>query len=247
MKKIIAAVGLVILLASNAIAEGAFGIRGSIGASFMSLDSKYESNMGDYYSSLLSTATGVSPASWTMGSEAAFMGGFGLFGNFSIPTCPELGVQCELNFLFNKGSFTVESKVSGAALEGNYEGSYTTMELPLLLTYTVNKGGFFEFVPQLGGYLSIPIGKCEEEVDARLKVNGVTSTNSKETQKERITSSVIFGAAVGADFALNLSETSALLLNVRYMHDFNKLELSDVAVARRSVLLFSAGYRYTIK
>lgn len=75
---------------------------------------------------------------------------------------------------------------------------------------------------------------------------GFLFNNGTETTKDKIDSSVIVGMAIGTDFAFNFSKTSALMLNMRYMYDFNELKVDGDEVARRSAFLFSAGYRYTL-
>jgi len=37
------------------------------------------------------------------------------------------------------------------------------------------------------------------------------------------------------------------MLNLRYLFDFNMLKSDDEEIARRTVFLFSAGYRFTLK
>lgn len=173
-------------------------------------------------------------------------GGFAFWGNYSFPSIPALGIQGELGFLFNNGTeITAESKTTGASIKVTDKLSYTTLELPILVTYTVNKGGFFEFIPHGGFYLSFPIGKCKQEIDTEVKAFGSSGKDS-ETTKDKIDSSVIVGMAIGTDFAFNFSKTSALMLNMRYMYDFNELKVDGDEIARRSAFLFSAGYRYTL-
>ena len=69
--------------------------------------------------------------------------------------------------------------------------------------------------------------------------------NYSETSKDKIDNAAIFGTAFGADFAFNFTKTSALLLNARYMIDLGTLKSDGDEIGNRSVLLFSAGYRYT--
>ena len=115
------------------------------------------------------------------------------------------------------------------------------MELPFLVTYTVNQGGFFEFIPQAGFYLSFPIGKIQQKLNA-----SVAGYSLSETSKDKIDTVCIFGMALGMDFAFNFTKNHALVPNLRYMLDLGKIE-SDGDIGTRSLFLCSLGYRYTVK
>ena len=247
MKKLITtlAVGALLLSSSFAqLSQMSFGVRGSLGVSDMTIADDIKRGLGNSVASELSSITG-NPASYSVDNKTILCGGFALWANYSLPSLPALGLQAELGFLFNNGTeLTVESKSNYGTgkLELKDKVTYTTMELPFLVTYTVNKGGFFEFIPQAGFYLSFPIGKLKNEVD--MTTSGTLTGSASETEKDKIDNAFIFGTAFGADFAFNFNKTSALLLNARYMIDLGELK-SDGDIGTRKVFLMSAGYRYT--
>ena len=109
----------------------------------------------------------------------------------------------------------------------------------------MNKGGFFEFIPQAGVYLSIPVGKLKGDLDATISA-GTEKEEVSKTREDKIDNSVIFGTAFGCDFAFNFSSHSALLLNLRYLLDLAKLKSDGDDVGARRTILFSAGYRHTL-
>ena len=258
MKKIVSLVAVGILIASTAVAQESealfdqksFGVRGSLGASILSISEKEERELGSILS-LVATRLSGTTASYSVDNDAAGTGGLAFWCNRNFTNFPALGIQGEIGFLFNNGteinaeSKTYDSEAGVVTLEMKGKISYTTMEVPILLTYTVNKGGFFELIPHGGFYLSFPLGKCKEDFEITAKGAGKTIPLYDEGTKDTITNSVLFGMAIGADLAINFSKTSALVFNTRYMHDFTELEVDNDEVACRSVFLLSAGYRYT--
>lgn len=246
MKKILAVVAAA-AISSAAFAQISFGARGSLGVSILSISEDTEKDLGNAVASELAAAAEVASASYSVENSNRLTGGFSFWGNYSLPSLPALGFQAELGMLFGNGTeITVESKVTGASMEITENLSYTTLEFPLLVTYTLNKGGFFEFIPQAGFYLSFPIGKAKEDIDASATVAGSKVYDESESDDSAIDSHVLVGCLFGADFALNFNRTSALMFNARYIFDFNKLKIEDEEVARRSAFLMSIGYRHTL-
>ena len=261
MKKIISVVAFGIMAVSSLVSQASekmlkqmsFGFRGSFGASVLDITDSQKHELGNELAAILSDSLGTQNASYSVDNDTAGMGGFAFWGNYSFPQVPALGIQGEIGFLFNNGteinaeSKTYVSGVGNVSLEFKDKISYTTMEVPVLVTYTVNKGGFFEFIPHGGFYLSFPIGKCKQDYNIKMTAVGKTLADEDGTDNDKIDSSVLFGMAIGSDFALNFSKTSALVFNLRYMYDFNKLKIDGDEVARRSAFLLSAGYRYTVR
>lgn len=248
MKKLITtlAVGALLLSSSFAqLSQMSFGVRGSLGVSDMTIADETKKRLGNELNAIM-IAKGFPYSSSDVDNKTILCGGFALWGNYSFEKIPALGLQTELGFLFNNGTeLTAETKSGTAKIEVKDKATYTTMELPFLVTYTVNKGGFFEFIPQAGFYLSFPIGKIKQEIDVTAKYNGNTLASKSGSSKDKIDNACIFGTAFGADFAFNFNKTSALLLNARYMIDLGELKSDGDKVGTRKVFLMSAGYRYT--
>ena len=246
MKKLITtlAVGALLLSSSFAqLSQMSFGVRGSLGVSDMTIADETKKGLGNELNAMM-IAKGFPYSSSDVDNKPIVGGGFALWGNYSFEKIPALGLQAELGFLFNNGTeLTAETKSGIVKMEIKDKVTYTTMELPFLVTYTVNKGGFFEFIPQAGFYLSFPIGKIKQEMD--MKASGSLTGSASETQEDKIDNACIFGTAFGADFAFNFNKTSALLLNARYMIDLGELKSDGDKVGTRKVFLMSAGYRYT--
>ena len=245
MKKLITTLAVGALLLSSTFAQlsqMSFGVRGSLGVSDMTIADETKKGLGNELNAIM-IAKGFPYSSSDVDNKPIVGGGFALWGNYSFEKIPALGLQAELGFLFNNGTeLTAETKSGTAKIEVKDKATYTTMELPFLVTYTVNKGGFFEFIPQAGFYLSFPIGKLKQDMD--MKASGSLTGSVSETSKDKIDNAFIFGTAFGADFAFNFNKTSALLLNARYMIDLGELK-SDGDIGTRNVFLMSAGYRYT--
>lgn len=247
MKKLITtlAVGALLLSSSFAqLSQMSFGVRGSLGVSDMTIADETKKGLGNELNAIM-IAKGFPYSSSDVDNKPIVGGGFALWGNYSFEKIPALGLQAELGFLFNNGTeLTAETKSGTAKIEIKDKATYTTMELPFLVTYTVNKGGFFEFIPQAGFYLSFPIGKLKQDMDMTIK-NGNRAASGSESSKDKIDNACIFGTAFGADFAFKFNKTSALLLNARYMIDLGELKSDGDKVGTRKVFLMSAGYRYT--
>ena len=246
MKKIITAVIMGTMFTLSSFAELALGVRGSVGASIMSISESEERGLGTMFASIVSEADGNQPATYSVENTASATGGFSFFANYSFPSIPALGIQGELGLLFGNGTeITVESKTSNITADATIAASYTTLEIPFLVTYTFNKGNFFEFIPQAGLYLSVPVGKLKYDTEMSMKVSG-TKISDDDSDEGKI-DNVTFGTCLGADFALNFSEKSAMLFNLRYLFDFNELQSEDEDFARRTAFLFGIAYRHTLR
>ncbi len=245
MKKLITTLVVGALLLSSSFAQLSFGVRGSLGVSDMTIADETKKKLGNELNAIM-IAKGFPYSSTDVDNKTILCGGFALWGNYSFEKIPALGLQTELGFLFNNGTeLTVETKSGTTKIEAKDKVTYTTMELPFLVTFTVNKGGFFEFTPQAGIYLSFPISKIKQEIDAKGKLNGVTVIENSSERSDDLDNAFIFGTAFGADFAFNFSKKSALVLNARYMIDLGELKSDGDKVGTRKVFLMSAGYRYT--
>ena len=246
MKQILCVFVATTALLSAGIAENAIGIRGTLAINRNALKDSVKQELADELADVMSAAT-ESNATASVDDEVKLGGGFAIFGNFSFSALPALGVQCELGLLFNNGiTFTGTSSSNGYKLEADMDCSFSTLEFPILLTYTVNKGGFFEFVPEAGLYLAFPITKFEMDMGMKLKYNNLSYSDS-DSSKSKIDTKCFVGMVLGVGFALNFTSTSAIIIDTRYMFDFNKLEVDGDEIGARRVFLLSAGYRYTLK
>ncbi len=222
-----------------------FGIRGSIGTSHLLFSDDDKDKFGRIWSEAIRRTTSYS-TSYNTEDDFLFNYGFSIYTNYNFQSKPNLGLQTELGFLFNNGAeLTCRATNSNQQFKLSEKYSYTSLEIPVLLTYTFNKGGFIEVIPQGGFYLSFPFGKCSCETNIHERW-GTTDFSNEE--KYEIKNFCMLGFATGCDVAMNFTEISALVLNLRYMFDFNKTEIEEIGeLAQRSVFLFSAGYRYTVR
>lgn len=260
MKKLLMVAAFSAICAAQSFAQISFGVRGNFGASFFSITEDEEHKLGKEWASLVaeifqdSTGDTVNP-SYEVSNKSQGTGGFSLWANYALPNVASgLGVQAELGFLFNNGtkiSATSKATASGVTvkMDADIEMSYTTLELPLLVTYTFNKGGRFEITPCAGFYLSFPLGKMKMDMSASGEVSasgGYKQEVPEESQSEeyKIDTACLVGTAFGVDFAVNFGEHIAGTFGGRYMIDFNKLKVDGDEVARRNALMFSAGLRY---
>ena len=247
MKKLIAASVLGLLLASSSFAEFALGVRGSLGISNAAIADDSKDALATSLAKTLINA-GAPYASSSIDNKAILCGGFALYGSYNFDGLPFLGLQTEVGFLFNNGTkITGETQSGSVKAEVEDTITYSTLEVPFFITFTVNKGGFFEFTPQAGLYLSFPISKIKQSLDTKVSVAGNTLVDRSNSREDSLDNAFILGTAFGADFAFNFSKNSALVLNARYMYDLGELKVDGDKLGTRKVFLFSAGYRYTFR
>lgn len=251
MKKIVA----FLLMTTVCICEGlaqiqqmTFGIRGAIGSSYLAFSDEDKENLGKTLAETMRKNTG-SQTGYYIDDDSVFAGGFFLFCNYAFPKNQNFGIQTELGLLFNNGAELIcKTRSSKFYLKENINLSYNSLELPVLLTYTFNKDKFVEFIPHAGLYLSFPLGKCSGTIDATGSDGSYDYSGKVSIEEEyKIDNSCMIGFATGCDVAMNFTKISALILNLRYMIDFNELQIEEDEIGRRSVFLFSAGYRYTVR
>ncbi len=166
-------------------------------------------------------------------SIALFRGidfGFSVFGNICFDSVPGLVIQPEIGYNYNK----IGMKSSGA--RGHL--SYSSLELPVLLGYTFETGNFL-ITPELGPYISIPLGKMNVDPGIGGTVNMTIDTK------------VAFGTAFGVDFGYKVSDFGVFNIDLRYITDFNKMRLTyrDLGIKNepyftRRELLLGLGFMY---
>ncbi len=258
MKKLLIVAAFSALCAAQSFAQISFGVRGNFGASFFSITEDEEHKLGNSLATLLQNELSeYNPTmSYEVSNKSQGTGGFSLWANYALENVASgLGVQAELGFLFNNGtkiSASTTATASGvtAKMDADIEMSYTTLELPVLVTYTFNKGGRFEITPCAGFYLAFPLGKMKMDISASGEASALGGLYKQEIPEEsqseeyKIDTACLVGTAFGVDFAVNFGEHIAGTFGGRYMIDFNKLKVDGDEVARRNALMFSAGLRY---
>lgn len=155
-------------------------------------------------------------------------GGGSLFVRYNLPSLPALGFQADVGIMANNG-FSAEGSETGYSLSA--KGTYTSLELPVLVTYDLAAGPV-TITLLAGPNLSFPLGKAKVE----------QSVPSDATEKWDIDSKVLFGLTAGAAVAYPLGP-GAIVGDLRYTTDFNKVKVEGQEAMTRRALTFSAGYQ----
>lgn len=155
-------------------------------------------------------------------------GGGSLFVRYNLPSLPALGFQADVGIMANNG-FSAEGSETGYSFSA--KGTYTSLELPVLVTYDLAAGPV-TITLLAGPNLSFPLGKAKVE----------QSVPSDATEKWDIDSKVLFGLTAGAAVAYPLGP-GAIVGDLRYTTDFNKVKVEGQEAMTRRALTFSAGYQ----
>ena len=155
--------------------------------------------------------------------------GGAIFANFPFSKS-KVGIQPELNLYNNLlgGKEVVNSTEKSQTMKG----SYLSLDIPLLITYTI-KSGRMRFVPEVGPYFSIPLGEFKYGGDYSSKNDSAIATIP------------IFGVAFGIAWTVQAGAGS-LVADARYLSDITTLGVKESNsywnVSKRGSLNFSLGY-----
>ena len=238
-------IAIFVTIINVSFAENAFGVRGIGGINLGKVEADILADMSDSLGTSLNEAFEVNTSHSTE-SDISINGGFSVFMHHSFPTVPALGIQGELTVLFHNGA-----EITGYASGGDYKvveiirASFSTLEIPLLLTYTFCKGKTFEIMPEIGLNLAFPMSNFETENDIKISYKNQAYSDSNVGIGE-IDTKCLFGLVVGVSGAYVVTDTTALVFDVRYQVDFNRLVIEDEDFMRRHIVLISTGIRYTM-
>ena len=177
-------------------------------------------------------------------------GGFGVYANFGLVELGggSLGVQPELNMNFNNGyNFKGEASELGLETKMGYDLYDTTLDIPVLVTFTYPVLDALSIGGGIGPYLSIPFGADGKMTDYYAYGGTVyTDDESKLSDDDKITADMNFGLAFDVNGAYKVGPGS-IVLDVRYMLDFTptKYNIDDESekVFTRRMLTIGAGYQ----
>lgn len=160
-------------------------------------------------------------------------GGGSLFVRYNLPSLPALGFQADVGIMANNG-FSAEGSETGYSF--STKGTYTSLELPVLVTYDLAAGPV-TITLLAGPNLSFPLGKAKVEQSFSSDYGSYDATD-----KWDIDSKVLFGLTAGAAVAYPLGP-GAIVGDLRYTTDFNKVKVEGQEAMTRRALTFSAGYQ----
>lgn len=238
MKKLIASVTMALALTVAATAQVAVGVKG-IGA--IGLGTTLPKEQVEQLDDLISTAKewGFEDASWKL--SPIFTGGFGVYGRYYIPAIPSLGVQAEVDMLFNNGGSAVfKASAPGISYDITQTVKYNTLEIPVLVVYDI-KAGPVTIGLNAGPDFVIPLGKVKESQVAEM--TGVDPAKSEE--ESEIASKFIVGAIAGADVKFDMGPVT-LGLGLQYELDFMPMKLTAEGADEEAESITRRGLRVSL-
>lgn len=213
MKKIIALAVSLVAAVTLATAEVTVGARGSLG---------------------LGLGTTVSGSDTDLVLEDSLDWGFAFFAN--IPVAEKIGIQPEIGMSFKSIGAKVDTGWFGS-IKGDI--SYTTIDIPVLVTYEVLKNDAFSVNVLAGPKFSIPVGKAKYGRDF-----GDMKELEGKDKKVGIDSKCLYSIVVGADASYAMGP-GAIVADLRYDFGLNKLKSDedDGDIGTPRALALSLGYQ----
>ncbi len=163
---------------------------------------------------------------------AAFKGfdfDIAMYGNIKFDAAPGFSIQPELQYSYNKTGIKYES----ADKYGNC--NYSSFDIPVLLGYSI-EGGNFLITPQVGPYLSIPLGKLKQSYDG------------KDAGDIDIDSHVLFGSIFGLEVGYKTGDSGVFNAGMRFATDFGALKTkvgdTSYSLLTRRKLTIDLGYTF---
>ena len=160
-------------------------------------------------------------------------GGAALFGKYNFT--PTFGLQAELSIIGNNGlKYEIDfyDDMYGY-VTGSMTYSYTSLDIPVLLSFDVISRERFCFTLFAGPYISFPTSKLKVSVEE----GSVSGTDQGD-----IDSAVIFGLTGGVSSAFSLGK-GAIIADIRYNLDFIPINVENTNLFTRRFLAISAGYQ----
>ncbi len=160
-------------------------------------------------------------------------GGAALFGKYNFT--PTFGLQAELSIIGNNGlKYEIDfyDDMYGY-VTGSMTYSYTSLDIPVLLSFDVISRERFCFTLFAGPYISFPTYKLKVSVEE----GSVSGTDQGD-----IDSAVIFGLTGGVSSAFSLGK-GAIIADIRYNLDFIPINVENTNLFTRRFLAISAGYQ----
>ncbi len=182
--------------------------------------------------------------------EQSLVIGYGAtaFANIAINAVPGLAIQPEVSVQLNNGIKTTNTYSSSTYNStSTLTGSYTSVDIPLLVTYKINLGKF-NVSPLAGIYVSLPVSKFNYSYDSTSTSTYFGSSSYSVSYDYKISNSVIFGGAVGCSASYAITDKIAALADVRYISDFSAIKLADASssIFTRRQLQVSLGAKYSL-
>ena len=159
----------------------------------------------------------------------------GIFARCQLPFYKPLGLQTDINFLYNSGCGVTVTKSGLSDIKIKY--SYNSIDLDLLITYGLEyKNVLFTFM--LGPDVSFPVGPLNYSYTFMTEQNSDYDIESK----------AIFGLTGGFSAGYRILKNTEAYALVKYLTDFNTLDYKNGSQVNelllRRALSFGFGVRY---
>lgn len=128
------------------------------------------------------------------------------------------GVQLELGYAHNEIGWEYSRK----DMEMKGKITYSSFDIPLLVGYSFGKGNF-RITPQIGPYMSLPVGSANIDVERIVNEEELVS-NSSLSYDWDITSRFLFGGMGGVSVGYKVGR-GLVNFDARFMADFPHLKV----------------------
>lgn len=143
---------------------------------------------------------------------------------------PELGIS-SFGINYDADEFTYKENT----YYGEVLAQYTSIDIPILVTYNIEINEKITISPVIGPKISIPVGK----------LNLTYSSSDTDLGDYSIDSHVLFGIELGAGLSYKAGP-GAIYGDLRYDIGLTKLKVEDEDFATPRALIFSIGYGITL-
>ena len=164
---------------------------------------------------------------WGENWDFAFGAGlnFSLGGNF--------GIQPEVNLAINNAGYTINNS------EATVSSNYMSLDIPLLLTFRVNKWNFL-----VGPYVSFPLTQLTST--AKPNANSDPTTSTFDIANAPFT---VWGLTIGAGYEERIG-IGRLVIGARYSFDFTPIQAKAYGVTAdyftRRALYLDVSYKLAL-
>ncbi|MBO4320999.1 MAG: hypothetical protein J5857_11100 [Treponema sp.] len=244
MKKLIAMAAALAVTSLSAFAlDITVGARGNFNMGIGTSPETYVRNTFDDIKSETEPGGLLEGFSWEEGVN--FGGGFGVYANFGMLNIGKgsFGIQPEFDMNFNNGYHFKTAKDDGSLKTNCYT---TTIDIPILFTFTYPVMESLSIGGGIGQYFSIPLGLNF--------INDNCGTTSDTFADLDVSTNLNFGVAFDFNGAYKLGPGS-IVLDLRYMLDLTPTRITtklkntgatindDVAAYTRRALAIGLGYQ----
>ena len=169
--------------------------------------------------------------------------GFGFAASAVLTQADMKGLNLTLEAGYAHNEIGWEYDASKLNMKGKI--SYSSIDVPILVGYTFASGNF-RLTPQVGPYLSLPIGTVRYDIE-RIESDDKLVSNKTYSETFDIGSRFLFGGMGGVSVGYKVGN-GLVNFDARFMADINQLKVDvtkkDVSLLTRRKVTLGLGYTF---